>query len=69
MTLREFEPKIIETGSSMKKSSLQIAVAADYQDRGDENRKLCRLHIALLDRMGLHVDHFGDADKALSDLG
>lgn len=35
----------------------------------DENRRLCRLHIALLDRMGLHVDHFGDADQALSDLG
>ncbi|MEI9898314.1 MAG: DUF1552 domain-containing protein [Chthoniobacter sp.] len=39
----------------------------DYS--GDENRKLCRLHMALMDRMGLKTDHFGDADKALSDLG
>ena len=38
----------------------------DYS--GDENRKLCRLHMALMDRMGLKTDHFGDADKALSDL-
>lgn len=34
----------------------------------DENRKLCRLHMALMDRMGCKTDHFGDADKALSDL-
>ncbi len=32
----------------------------------DPNRKLCRLHIALMDRMGLHVDHFGDAENALA---
>jgi hypothetical protein len=35
----------------------------------DENRKLCRLHMALMDRMGVRTDHFGDADQALSDLG
>ncbi|MEZ0257637.1 MAG: DUF1552 domain-containing protein [Chthoniobacter sp.] len=34
----------------------------------DENRKLCRLHMALMDRMGCKTDHFGDAEKALSDL-
>jgi hypothetical protein len=39
----------------------------DYSN--DENRKLCRLHMALMDRMGLKTDHFGDADKALTDLG
>ena len=35
----------------------------------DENRKLCRLHIALMDRMGAKTDHFGDADNALSEIG
>ena len=30
------------------------------------NRKLCRLHIALMDRMGVRVEHFGDADQALA---
>jgi hypothetical protein len=39
----------------------------DYSN--DENRKLCRLHMALMDRMGAKTDHFGDADLALSDLG
>lgn len=33
---------------------------------GEENRKLCRLHLALMDRMGVHVDQFGDAENALA---
>ncbi len=35
----------------------------------DPNRKLCRLHVALMDRMGVKVNHFGDAENALADLG
>ncbi len=31
----------------------------------DPNRKLCRLHLALMDRMGVRVDKFGDAENAL----
>jgi hypothetical protein len=38
----------------------------DYS--ADPNRKLCRLHLALMDRMGVRLDRFGDADTALSDL-
>ena len=38
-------------------------------DKKDENRKLCRLHLALMERMGVATDRFGDADKPLSDLG
>ncbi len=34
----------------------------------DSNRRLCRLHLALMDRMGVHMDRFGDADTALTDL-
>jgi len=38
-----------------------------YHDlSADPNRKLCRLHLALMDRMGVHVDHFGDAENALA---
>lgn len=36
---------------------------------GQENRKLCRLYMAMMDRMGVNMDHFGDADTALTDLG
>lgn len=32
----------------------------------DPNRKLCRLHLALMDRMGVRVDSFGDAENALA---
>lgn len=31
----------------------------------DENRKLCRLHLAMMDRMGVRVNRFGDAENAL----
>lgn len=37
-----------------------------YDLSKDPNRKLCRLHIALMDRMGVHVGHFGDAENALA---
>ncbi len=38
-----------------------------YHDLSKEsNRKLCRLHLALMDRMGLRLNHFGDAETALS---
>jgi hypothetical protein len=35
----------------------------------DPNRKLCRLHMALMERMGMRLDRFGDAETALADLG
>lgn len=38
----------------------------DYSN--DENRKLCRLHLALMDRMGVKMHQFGDADTALTEI-
>ena len=38
----------------------------DYS--GDDNRKLCRLHLALMHRMGVNLDRFGDADQPLTEL-
>lgn len=37
-------------------------------DKKDENRKLCRLHLALMERMGVQTERFGDADNPLPDL-
>lgn len=37
-----------------------------YDLSEDPNRKLCRLHLALMDRMGVRVDRFGDAENALA---
>jgi hypothetical protein len=40
----------------------------DYRDRGDENRKLCSLCLSLMDRMGVQLERFGDADTRLAGL-
>ena len=40
----------------------------DYLKAGDENRKACSLHLSLMDRMGVHLDAFGDATMRLTDL-
>jgi hypothetical protein len=35
---------------------------------GDDNRKLCSLYLSLMDRMGVELDHFGDANTRLADV-
>ena len=40
----------------------------DYRDKGDENRKLCSLYLSLMDKMGVTLPHFGDADTRLAAL-
>jgi hypothetical protein len=37
----------------------------DFSKEPKEERKLCRLHLAMMDRMGLRMERFGDAEKAL----
>lgn len=40
----------------------------DYADRGDDNRKLCGLYLALLNRLGVQAGRFGDATAPLAGL-
>jgi hypothetical protein len=40
----------------------------DYLNAGDENRKLCSLYLSIMDRMGVKLERFGDADRRLADL-
>jgi hypothetical protein len=40
----------------------------DYTDRGDDDRKLCSLYLSIMDRMGVTLDRFGDADTRLAGL-
>ncbi|MGH9719203.1 MAG: DUF1552 domain-containing protein [Bryobacteraceae bacterium] len=40
----------------------------DYFEKGNENRRACSLYLSLMDRMGVHLDRFGDADKPLANL-
>ncbi len=46
--------------------TLQTGRSLDYLYGGDENRKLCSLYLSIMDRMGIQLDHFGDADTRLS---
>jgi hypothetical protein len=48
--------------------TLRTGRILDYMDRGDENRKVCSLHLSLMARMGVTADRFGDADTPLADL-
>lgn len=48
--------------------TLRTGRVLDYSDRGDENRKLCSLYLSLMDRMGVKLDRFGDAEQRLADL-
>jgi hypothetical protein len=38
----------------------------DYTDKGDDHRKLCGLYLSIMDRMGVKLDRFGDADARLA---
>jgi hypothetical protein len=40
----------------------------DYLQAGDANRKMSSLFLSLMDRMGVNLDQFGDADTRLSGL-
>jgi hypothetical protein len=48
--------------------TLETGRVLDYLDAGDENRKMCSLYLSLMDRMGVELDRFGDADKRLARL-
>jgi hypothetical protein len=48
--------------------SLATGRVLDFTKNGDENRKLCSLYISIMGRMGVKLDHFGDADTALAGL-
>lgn len=45
--------------------TLQTGRVLDFTDAGDEHRKLCSLHLSLMDRMGVPLPRFGDADTRL----
>ena len=40
----------------------------NYRKRGDENRKLCSLYLSLMDKMGVSLKRFGDADARLAEI-
>jgi Protein of unknown function (DUF1552) len=48
--------------------TLQTGRTMDYVNAGDKNRKACSLYLSLMDRMGIKLDRFGDADSRLERL-
>src|SRR5436305_10938148 len=47
---------------------LKTGRTLNYIDAGDENRKVCSLYLSIMDRMGIKLDKFGDAETRLQDL-
>jgi uncharacterized protein DUF1552 len=48
--------------------TLKTGRTLNYLDAGDENRKMSSLYLSLMDRMGVKLDRFGDADTRLQNL-
>jgi hypothetical protein len=48
--------------------AMQPGRILDFLDKGNDNRRACSLYLAMMDRMGVHLDRFGDADKRLPGL-
>lgn len=46
--------------------TLETGRVLDYADKGDDNRKLCSLYLSLMDRMGVGLVRFGDAEARLT---
>src|SRR5262245_11267010 len=49
-------------------ATLRTGRTLDYVNAGEGNRKACSLYLSLMDRMGIKLDRFGDADTRLEDL-
>lgn len=48
--------------------ALETGRVLDYTDAGDDDRKLCAMYLSIMQRMGVSVDRFGDADAPLAGL-
>ena len=48
--------------------ALETGRALDYLTKGNDNRRACSLYLSLMDRMGVQLDRFGDADARLAGL-
>jgi hypothetical protein len=48
--------------------TLKTGRVLDYLGQDDDNRRICSLHLSLMDRMGVRLDRFGDAHTRLPQL-
>ena len=48
--------------------TLETGRALNYLDAGEDNRKMCSLYLSLMDRFGIKLEQFGDAQTRLARL-
>ncbi|MEI6861334.1 MAG: DUF1552 domain-containing protein [Verrucomicrobiota bacterium] len=48
--------------------SLKTGRVLDYLQEENDGRRVCSLHLSLMDRMGVKLDRFGDSDRRLAGL-
>jgi hypothetical protein len=48
--------------------TLKTGRTLNYLDASDDNRKMCSLYLSIMDRMGVQLPRFGDADTRLERL-
>ena len=48
--------------------TLKTGRTLNYLDAGDDNRKMCSLYLSIMDRMGVKLEHFGDASARLENI-
>jgi hypothetical protein len=48
--------------------TLETGRVLDFTEAGNDNRKLCSLYLSLMDRMGVKLDQFGDAQTRLAGI-
>ena len=48
--------------------TLKTGRVLDYLGQDNDHRKICSLHLSLMDRMGVKLDRFGDATAGLTEL-
>jgi Protein of unknown function (DUF1552) len=49
-------------------ATLETGRSLNYLNASDNNRKLCSMYLGIMDRMGVKLDHFGDADARLENF-
>jgi hypothetical protein len=50
------------------RGTLETGRTLDYTKAADGDRKMCSLYLSIMDRMGVKLDRFGDADTRLENL-
>ena len=46
----------------------QIKTGRTLDYLGRPNRKMCSLYLSMMDKLGIHLDRFGDSDQRLTEI-